>query len=545
MMYGLKYGSYVHWQYDAAHRLDIMGYPRGRLILEAQATLLKFLRHVLERLLHDLHIGPPVSLNIQGLTINATFEHNSAWSEHVFRPYIEPPKLDFDACIALAKARVDATDDRLWLLQTDPAFLKRYIRTIEQMQQIQNQSDRKLGLAILSCQIDGEIDIHEFWLGTCSELEHVRDVYSRFRDSIVPGCPMPAVVDKALGALDRLLFLNIDRRVKQLDAMIYARPGFQNNFEYRYSESGVKQQYLLTKYAANGDKASTSAAIYRADKLFWLLSDFLGDPDSRQRIQSYAATFAMLDDHLESSPKSECARLNEILYEKLTDLAALLELLSSIRMHRPAYAARTKEDCLCNEKRLAWRLYLEYSMASPSVLKAEELRGSTRATALRSFKSTPPPNGQRNLKWLQEYDTLHNRLQLFWEHTYNIYRDAYKELHLQHQDNELLMQSLLHWEQPEYRDRLAAKHKQVLTTISKSTSSDAFLPLPASDNGNKTASLSRTPTKTKTRGPQQVAEVKGHSPAEPVPGQRTQVVPLSKRSLATLRPLFPQDVEER
>src|SRR5437762_10940873 len=39
VMYGRKYGELVDWQEGPAHRADIMGFPRARLVLEAQAYL--------------------------------------------------------------------------------------------------------------------------------------------------------------------------------------------------------------------------------------------------------------------------------------------------------------------------------------------------------------------------------------------------------------------------------------------------------------------------------------------------------------------------
>ncbi|KAH6625359.1 hypothetical protein C7974DRAFT_200064 [Boeremia exigua] len=47
---GSNYGQYTSWHADAAHRLDIVGFPRGRLVIEAQATLMLFLRHVVREL---------------------------------------------------------------------------------------------------------------------------------------------------------------------------------------------------------------------------------------------------------------------------------------------------------------------------------------------------------------------------------------------------------------------------------------------------------------------------------------------------------------
>lgn len=53
IMYGEHYGKLVDWSEGPAHRGDILGFPRARLMLEAQAYLLIFLRMVVDKLLED------------------------------------------------------------------------------------------------------------------------------------------------------------------------------------------------------------------------------------------------------------------------------------------------------------------------------------------------------------------------------------------------------------------------------------------------------------------------------------------------------------
>jgi len=48
IMHRPTYGEVVQWSEDAAHRLEIMGFPRTQLILEAQETLLQILASVVD-----------------------------------------------------------------------------------------------------------------------------------------------------------------------------------------------------------------------------------------------------------------------------------------------------------------------------------------------------------------------------------------------------------------------------------------------------------------------------------------------------------------
>jgi hypothetical protein len=43
------------------------------------------------------------------------------WAKYIHQPFSAPPTFDIDALMSQAKARVDALDAHLWLLQTEPA----------------------------------------------------------------------------------------------------------------------------------------------------------------------------------------------------------------------------------------------------------------------------------------------------------------------------------------------------------------------------------------------------------------------------------------
>ncbi|PVH76843.1 hypothetical protein DL98DRAFT_281495 [Cadophora sp. DSE1049] len=77
VMHGDDYGKMVPWENGAAHRLDIIGFPRGQLILEAQI--------------------PKVEFKKSG--------HVEMWSSYINHPFSEPPRFDIDALVSAARAR--------------------------------------------------------------------------------------------------------------------------------------------------------------------------------------------------------------------------------------------------------------------------------------------------------------------------------------------------------------------------------------------------------------------------------------------------------
>lgn len=60
----------------------------------------------------------------------------------------------------------------------------------------------------------------------------------------------------------------------------------------------------------------------------------------------------MLNDSLKSAEPTERARLDEVTYEKLSELATLLELLGAIRLHNPRFKYRAASDCARTKDRI-------------------------------------------------------------------------------------------------------------------------------------------------------------------------------------------------
>jgi len=79
-----------------------------------------------------------------------------------------------------------------------------------------------------------------------------------------------------------------------------------------------------------------------------------GPPDDQKRFD-HALLFAFLDEYISTCKASDRARLDETLYEKLSDYAAIHELLVAVRLHRPQNTNRYIDDVYQNDDRKAWR----------------------------------------------------------------------------------------------------------------------------------------------------------------------------------------------
>lgn len=545
IMFGPRFGTHTHWQKEPAHRFDIVGFPRAKLVLEAQATLLGFLQRAIEQLLSGCDGSAASGSSRWNVIVDGGLKmtgHAAAWYNFVQTPFTGPPRFDVDALITLVQSRVAATGDHLMLLQTEAPYFRRYLQKLYQMQAVETVREKQVATKVLAWELIEDVNIHWFWRCVMLEFEHLQTLYHRFRDSIVPGAVLPKKVDQALGALELVLVNAILMRSQQLQAIISQRPGFRSNYIYHGTTMNAKGVYETAiefkKFAANADEGN--AIIYREERLWWILLQLQGEPDSHTRFR-YAMLLDMLDDHLANATSAERARLDEILYDKLSDYATLLELLWYVRLHCPRNTIRSTAECSRIEDRLYWRVGKNTTNA--------QIPGVTgTAKALKAFRNTHAPAGPRNREWLHQFDRTHEALQDFWRELSSAQQGAYKNNGFSKAAIEYSMEPLQKWNDLEYTARLVQKREQVEANMHKARvveSGDVFLPLPSAlSSSGELATAIHGKIKLKTRGPSQTPapEELANQPEAAVGPCKT--IYLSKRPYSTLRYMFPSTVEE-
>lgn len=127
VMTGSGYGTLTTWQKDAAHRFDIIGFPRGLMILQAQQHLMNFLRKLVEHLLTGVDSSAPgASDKWEEMACMGFKQTNSVefWSPYLNQPFSAPPVFDINDVLSLVRTKLESAADHLWLLQTDPAYVR-------------------------------------------------------------------------------------------------------------------------------------------------------------------------------------------------------------------------------------------------------------------------------------------------------------------------------------------------------------------------------------------------------------------------------------
>jgi hypothetical protein len=403
IMHGPRYGELTPWEPKAAHRSDIIGFPRARLIIEAQACLLGFLRRVVDQILPSASPEQPVSSSKWVKMTKMGFKKGgdlAFWSQYTHQPFSAPPVFNIDTLLSQTKARLDAKGDHLWLLETEPTYMRRHMQLIFQ-DEIIKSSDRREAYRMILGELCYDVEAYWFWQWVYDEFQNARTCSLRYRDHIHTGEALPRKYDKALGALELLLVNAMRSRSLHLGAIIPQRPGFRHLWEFKNVDPTKGQIGIVRK--------STTAIteLFYEDPLEWCLIQLQGVPDEQTRFD-YAMLFNFLDEHLSSCSAKERARLDPIIFEKLSEYAAIHELLVSVRLHRPQNTNRMLGDVFENDDRKAWR----HQNKHPTLNATDYL---VLAELLEEFAKMPLPKGRKDRDWLQRFDSIHRALQKFWE----------------------------------------------------------------------------------------------------------------------------------
>lgn len=125
-------------------------------------------------------------------------------SPYVPQAYLGPPKFSFAALVSQATTRLQDTDDHLWLMKTEPAYLRRYISSIEQVENIGAPTGVTRKERVVA-DIINDFRTYWFWKDILGEFTHAESISNQYGDSICPGKPLPEAYDRTLSAIGFLL----------------------------------------------------------------------------------------------------------------------------------------------------------------------------------------------------------------------------------------------------------------------------------------------------------------------------------------------------
>ena len=409
VMYGPRYGDLVDWQADEIHRADTIGFPKARLILEAQAFLMGALRKIVDSILQTIDLNKPAASEKWRSLVSLGFKHfgaNEVWPTYTNQAFSAPPDFDINRLLSIAQTRLDDASDHLWFLQTEPAHVRRYIRAAFQgeLYRLIKSNSPNEACAMIVQEFMWDILSCLKWRWVRNECEYIKTLHDQFRDRIQPGKRLPLEYDRALGTLELYIVNLVTSYAEHLSRAIPYRPGFRQGWKFDHCRNGDGTSSVRVRRTATLDMKE----LFEKDPLEWCLSQMQGAPDKPMNFD-HAMLFAFLENHLASSNMKERARVDDVLYRKLSDLAAFHEILVSVRLHRPRNKARDIDEAINSEDREAWKIKdvsISFEWKDASVLGL---------ALLNDFYKAPLPSGLKNTTWLKRSKAIRKALEDFWE----------------------------------------------------------------------------------------------------------------------------------
>jgi hypothetical protein len=537
----------VDFDKEAVHRQDIIGYPKARLILEGQAYLMGFLRKTVEGILDGLDLDNLQPSSEKWLVLSAAgmkhaTEETTYCSIYANQAFSSPPRFDAAVLISICEVRMNAVGDHLSFLQTDPAYMRRWVRVLQEGHVFQLASSDSKGGSIF-CSLMKEIVGFWWWKWVKSECEYVHSLQVRFRDSIHQGQRLPIVYDKALGALELLLVNQVIGRGKELAGEFPQRPGFRDKYVFTPTE-----QPGAWKVTPKGDE--TTIEVYTGKPLVWCLHQLTGEPDRQQNFD-HGMLYAFLEDFLNTAPYEEKKRIDEQVLGPVSDLAAYYEMLAAVRLHRPQNHFSITSEVMDGEDREAWRA--KEVLRRPMPFSSPEMR-RVGSALFKEINYAQPPT--KSLERMQQTKATRATIEKFWREIRTMMGSLLKGSRFDDEYVSSLLQIISANLDPAYIETVQLEEERILTALHALT----LKPIPSQEataqtewgtshigeKNNAISTKTKTKIKIKTRalGREPLPEAPQIEEAAPEDEKKQQKLPATKRALKIFRQMFAVDAED-
>ncbi|KAK1635196.1 hypothetical protein BDP81DRAFT_482246 [Colletotrichum phormii] len=408
VMSGSRYGDVVDWNAQQTHTGYTLGFPRARLVLEAQAFLM------------------------DGADTASASTRTDKWRAQTstgFRhpAFSRPPKLDLDYITSMAQTLIEEAIDHLIDLQCDPAYLRRHIKGLfgTTLFHVADEEDASMMVAQY---IYMEYQRYYSWYWI--EVE--------FADSTHPGQSIPPKYNLAL----------VLERTKRFKSMMPWAPGQARHYSLS-KKPGVPLETVVRGTSRHSNPNTKEA--HENDPLDWCLHQMMGKPDN-QRHFDHAMLFAMIDDHLDQNNRKEAARIDEFLMRELADISALHESLISLRLNRPQNTFRVIDDV--------------YAKNKPKDHSKQEFKEMGKPL-VDGFCKGKAPNGPKNKAWLRQSQTLRSFVEGFFEDLGNLVREDLHGTGLEAETIEETLGAVLVQNKPNYLGAIAREEAEIMTKITE------------------------------------------------------------------------------
>lgn len=387
-----KFGRLAQWSRDAAHRWEMCGYPLARQLLRMQCKIADFLKNVVKAILrssNELPEGRSMWDQVISTSLRSDDDHvtKSAYHSQILAP---PPKFDLEQIMSALETQANAALDHAALAQADPIYLRRSLRQIEHSAEYSISTPAEKRRMLFVASVKGMIDCDKwnFLLGRARTLQK-----SAKKQETIGAQPfqLSREYEDNLLAFESSLIMHFQTLVDELANLVGSNKSFR-----RYWRKGVQ--------TLQGETA------YRQDPLFFALAELGNQSGRNDRPPSWC--FSFIDEHLAKASPEERARVDQPLYDHLSDMVVVDEALSGIRAHK-SYGP------LPPNSPVAEAIYEQIHGKSLSRLIEHLLASCAQdgqiQDTLQSFYKLPLPKKRSNVEMLKYNKTSKQAFTKYWD----------------------------------------------------------------------------------------------------------------------------------
>ncbi|KAK3716365.1 hypothetical protein LTR37_006515 [Vermiconidia calcicola] len=226
---GKNFGQLIQWEVQAAHRWDIVGFPRAHFVLGVQFNISQLIRRTLDQLLERGHGSPPLGRYAWYALVATEFRSPNPSVErpaYYDQQFFAPPRFDARQAAEMFRLRHDSTYDELQRVQTDPLYARHRIKQVEDLAIDKTVSEKDKQLRICTYPLHAVTNFVRWgWLS--KEAEFVSFAWKKCNRNIVIGSPLPLEYSYALDRFEACLVAALTPMVEELGTLLAYSPAFQ------------------------------------------------------------------------------------------------------------------------------------------------------------------------------------------------------------------------------------------------------------------------------------------------------------------------------
>ena len=399
-------------------------------------------------------------INCPGWTPNGTLRSFIASYESI--PFSDPSIFPIKHLISITKDRQAEAEDELWLIQTDPSYLLRRIRSFEKHSHRQIRGNIRSRETIKLGEIVSDIiwkPAHDYvqWNAILQQLSVLQGLRKKHESTIRSATSLPTAYDIAISSfcvMAKSMQNNIRQQLNLRAASISILEPYFSREQTLDSRTGM----MMVKTQVTNEAFQR----LKKDKVAYLLAKLCSE-NEELLYRNLPQALHILDGALALCTQEKAARLDPFMYAMLSDLAVLEEMITACSLHSPSHRIMSYEECL-NVETPYWQYQqARHHKASGGFLHEGDVTGIIRS--LRPLHNLKMPRGSHDERWLTQTKRARSSLFDIWVEAEKVVTSYCDRLEYQGPLREPFHRSLRFYKDRKFLDEIEAEYQAVQAEI--------------------------------------------------------------------------------